>query len=100
LSCSVWILHSDFPINEILCENNIKKKGADMNYCNYERKIIEKYSVTLKGWLTRIPGVCNPSAVGSLPMLEKLLSTLESSQHCWVVLSEDKLETKKKDYQA
>ena len=71
-----------------------------MNYCNYEGKIMKKYGVALKGWPTGNPGVCNPSAVGSQPMLEKLLSTLKSSQCCWVVLTEDELEARKKDNQA
>jgi hypothetical protein len=93
-------LHSDLLTDEILRENNIKKKGVEMNYCNYEGKIMEKYSVALKGWPTGIPGVHNPSAVGSWPMVEKLLSTLESSQCHWVVLTEDELEARKKDNQA
>jgi hypothetical protein len=100
LSCSAWILYSDLLIDEILHENNIEKKGIDMNYRNYKGKIVEKYGVALKGWLTGIPGVCNPSAVGSWPMLQKLLSALESSQCCWVVLTEDELEARKKDNQA
>ena len=70
-----------------------------MNYHNYEGKIMEKYSVALKGWPAGIPGVCNPSAVGSRPIIEKLLSALESSQCHWVVLTEDELEARKKDNQ-
>jgi hypothetical protein len=93
-------LHSDLLTDEILHENSIEKKGVDMNYHNYEGKIMEKYSIALKGWPTGIPAVCNPSAVGSWPMLEKLLSALELSHCCWVVLTEDELKARKKDNQA
>ena len=97
---SAWIQHSDLLKDKILRKHNIKKKGIDMNYHNYEGKIMEKYGVALNGCPTGFPGVCNPSMVGSQPMLEKLLSTLESSQCHWVLLTGDELEARKKDNQA
>ena len=83
-----------------MLDNRIEKKSVEMNYRNYEGKIVEKYGVELKGWPTSNPGICNPATFGGWPQLEKLLAALESGQCHWVVLTDDELEERKKHNQA
>jgi hypothetical protein len=51
------LIHADIYADEVLCESRIEKKNIEMNYRNYESKIMEKYGVTLKGWPSGIPQV-------------------------------------------
>lgn len=61
-----------------------------MNYDNYERCIVECYGVELHGW--PLPGcVCNPSKVGGVAVLNKLLQALKDSTCRWVKLSRGEL---------
>ena len=71
-----------------------------MNYRNYKGKIVEKYGIALTGWPTDIPQVCNPSAVGGRPLLEKLVRALESGRCQWVSLTDDELDARKKENHA
>ena len=82
-----------------MLNNHIKKKNVEMNYRNYEGKIVEKYGVKLNGWPTSKPGVCNPASLGGRLQLEKLLVALESRRCHWVVLTDDELEERKKQNQ-
>ena len=72
-----------------------KKKRVEMNYHNYEGKIVEKYSVKLKGWPNSKPGIFNPATLGGWLQLERLLAALESGDCHWVVLNDEELEEKK-----
>jgi hypothetical protein len=83
-----------------LHDNCIEKKSVEMNYRNYEGKIVEKYSVELKGWPASKSRICNPALLGGRQQLEKLLAALESGQCHWVVLTEDELEDRKRHNQA
>jgi hypothetical protein len=83
-----------------LLDNRIEKKKVEMNYRNYEGKIVEKYGVELKGWPDSKSGICNPATLGGRQQLEKLLAALESGHCHWVVLSEDELNERKKYNQA
>jgi hypothetical protein len=94
------LIHADIHADEVLRESRIEKKNVEMNYRNYESKIVEKYGVTLDGWPSGIPQVCNPSMVRGRVLLERLLHSLESGQCQWVVLTDDELEARKKDKQA
>jgi hypothetical protein len=71
-----------------------------MNYCNYEGKIVEKYGVALKGWPGGSKKVCNPSMVGSQPLLDKLYSVLVEKKCHWVRLTDDELDVRKANNQA
>jgi hypothetical protein len=82
-----------------LRDNRIEKKKVEMNYRNYEGKIVEKYGVELKGWPNSKPGICNPAALGGRPQLEKLLAALESGDCHWVVLTDDELDERKEKNQ-
>ena len=88
------------PTDNVLCENRIEKKRVDMNYRNYEGKIVEKYSVALTSWPITIPQVCNPSKIGTWPLLEKLLDALESGLCHWIVLMKDEVNVRRKANQA
>jgi hypothetical protein len=79
-----------------LLDNRIEKKSVEMNYRNYEGKIIEKYGVELIGWSSSKSGICNPATLGGRQQLEILLVALESGQCHWVVLTEDELEERKR----
>ena len=81
-----------------MLDNRIEKKSVEMNYRNYEGKIVEKYGVELKGWPTS--KICNPATLGGRPQLEKLLAALESGQCHWVVLTGNDMEERKKQNQA
>jgi len=85
-----------------LHDNRIEKRSVEMNYRNYEGKIVERYGVELKGWPTGTgkSGICNPAALGGRAQLEKLLAALESGRCHWVVLTEDELEERKEKNQA
>jgi hypothetical protein len=88
------------PTDNVLRENRIEKKSVDMNYRNYEGKIVEKYGVALTGWPITIPQVCNPSKIGTRPLLEKLLDALESGLCQWIVLTKDEVNVRRKANQA
>ncbi|KAI0245902.1 hypothetical protein BJV78DRAFT_1158297 [Lactifluus subvellereus] len=86
--------------DEILQKGGIRigKKAVEMNYHNYQLKIVEKYGIELQGWPTSICEVCNPSNVGTQAHLDQLSRVLESGACGWVVLSkEELLERKKKN---
>lgn len=83
------------PTDNVLCEN-IEKKSVNMNYCNYEGKIVEKYSVALIGWPITIPQVCNPLTIGTWPLLKKLLDALELGLCHWIVLMKYQVEVRRK----
>ena len=89
-------LFTNWCSDEILHDNRIEKKSVEMNYHNYEGKIVEKYGVELKGWPSSKSGVCNPATLGGCQQLEILLAALESGQCHWVVLTEDELEERKR----
>ena len=72
----------------------------EMNYHNYEGKIVEKYGVELKGWPANKSRIHNPAALSRRQQLEKLLATSELGQCHWVILSEDELEERKRHNQA
>jgi hypothetical protein len=63
---------------------------SKMNYDNYERCIVEHYKIELHGW--PLPGcVRNPSKVGGVAVLNKLLQALKDNTCRWVKLSKEEL---------
>jgi hypothetical protein len=87
--------------DEILQKGGIRigKKAVEMNYRNYQLKIVEKYGIELQGWPTSICEVCNPSNVGARAHLDQLSRVLESGACGWVILSEEELLERKKKNQ-
>lgn len=66
-----------------------------MNYKNYEREIVEKFSVAIQGWPLR-GCVCNPSEIkGGNQPLREVLAALNSRACRWVKLTEAELEERK-----
>lgn len=61
-----------------------------MNYTNYERKIVERFSIALTGWPFDGP-VKNPANLGGRAALGKLLNALESETCTWVKLTATEL---------
>ncbi|KAH7904481.1 hypothetical protein BJ138DRAFT_1019106, partial [Hygrophoropsis aurantiaca] len=83
-------------LDYILRENKVSN-GNKMNYRNYEAKIVEKFGVALKGWPREFLPVRNPSRIGGREQLQKLYDDLVNEKCCWVKLSTDELEHRKKD---
>jgi hypothetical protein len=61
-----------------------------MNYTNYERQIVERFGIALKGWPLR-GRVCNPSKAGGRAEVEKLLTAVQSETCKWVKLTQEQL---------
>ncbi|KAG1726515.1 uncharacterized protein EDB91DRAFT_1086747 [Suillus paluster] len=71
-------------------KNNLLKKKINMNYDNYENKIVEKHRIILEGWTYR--QVQNPGKIGHREDLVTLLNALVNGRCVWVKLSEQNLE--------
>ncbi|KAJ8582126.1 hypothetical protein M405DRAFT_750690 [Rhizopogon salebrosus TDB-379] len=70
-----------------------------MNYTNYERAIVEHYSVALDNW--PLPGtVKNPSKVGGRGQVQILLDALKSDTCKWITLAESEIAKRKEENQA
>jgi hypothetical protein len=70
-----------------------------MNYTNYERAIVERYSVALDNW--PLPGtVKNPSKVGGRGQVQILLDALKSDTCKWITLAESEIAKRKEENQA
>jgi hypothetical protein len=63
-----------------------------MNYNNYERKIVEAYSLELFGWPEG--RVRNPGKLGGHDSAMRLLATLKNNSCWWVKLEPKALEAK------
>jgi len=73
---------------------NGEKAGHQMNYTNYEGKIVERFSVALNGWPCKCL-VSNPNKLGGCMELSKLLHALQTKCCKWLRLSEEELKEHK-----
>lgn len=71
-------------------KNKLSKKKINMNYDNYESKIVEKHGIILEGWT--YGQVQNPGKIGRREDLVTLLNALVNGRCVWVKLSEQDLE--------
>jgi len=64
-------------------------KVADMNYDNYDEKIVQRLKVKLVGW--PFDKVISPAKLYTVSELRTLRDTLRSGACCWVRLSKQEL---------
>ncbi|KAH7903694.1 hypothetical protein BJ138DRAFT_1020229 [Hygrophoropsis aurantiaca] len=65
-------------------------KDIKMNYLNYEKGIVESYSVQLVGWPNDVP-FTNPSNIGTIGEMRKLREDLKSGTCHWKKLTQREL---------
>ena len=66
-------------------------KIADMNYDNYEEKVIQRLKVKLIGW--PFENIISPAKLYTVGELRTLRDALRSGACCWVKLSKTELKT-------
>jgi hypothetical protein len=66
-----------------------QSKAADMNYDNYDEKIVQKLKVKLVGW--PFEKIISPAKLYTIDELRTLRDTLRSGACCWVRLSKQEL---------
>jgi len=79
-----------YGADNVLQKHNLASKKVQMNYDNYEKKIVEVYAVTIDGW-TYGKSVCNPGKIGRREHLITLLDALVTGRCSWVMLSDDEV---------
>ncbi|KAG1904242.1 uncharacterized protein F5891DRAFT_1184437 [Suillus fuscotomentosus] len=82
-----WVMGNFDAINT---KNHLSKKKINMNYDNYESKIVEKHGIILEGWT--YGQLQNPRKIGHHEDLVALLNALVNGCCVWVKLSEQDLE--------
>jgi hypothetical protein len=93
---SVYLLI--FFADTILQAHMLIKKSCQMNYTNYEAKIVERFGVALQSWPIAV--VCNPSQVNSCLDLNKLVDALDLGTCMWIKLTDDELKARKTENRA
>jgi hypothetical protein len=68
-------------------EHNVTK--VQLNYVNYERKVVEPHGVALDGW--PVGQVQNPSKIGGRSEVQRLLTALRDGTCKWVKLNAKEL---------
>jgi hypothetical protein len=77
-------------IDTILAQKALTARPPQMNYDNYERAIVETYSVDLQGFPSGT--VKNPGKLSKRKDIQQLLALLEGGGCAWVRLSDRELE--------
>ena len=85
----VFGMYFDVPPAEILRDKGALHPSTQMNYAQYEQKIVESFGVALDGWPFD-GGVCNPGGLGCND-LETLRDALEHKVCKWTKLSSEEL---------
>ncbi|TFK61888.1 hypothetical protein BDN72DRAFT_863267 [Pluteus cervinus] len=74
------------------------KRKVIMNYDNYERRIVETYSIALVGW--PFDRITNPGSINAQAEVALLACALDAKKCKWVKLSPKELSARKKKNQA
>ncbi|KIM59744.1 hypothetical protein SCLCIDRAFT_125618, partial [Scleroderma citrinum Foug A] len=77
-------------LEEVLHDNQVTST-VQMNYDNYERKVVEWFGVELIGWPTDLLPIRNPGHIGGRDQVQKLLNALTTKASYWKKLSEEEL---------
>lgn len=73
-------------------------RKAKMEYSNYQRDIVEKYSISLEGWSHPTWG-CLSKLSNNIGLLEELLLNLRRGTCRWVKLTPAELKEKREQYE-
>ncbi|KIM51896.1 hypothetical protein SCLCIDRAFT_142287 [Scleroderma citrinum Foug A] len=77
-------------LEEVLHDNQVTST-VQMNYDNYECKVVEWFGVELIGWPTVLLPIRNPGHIGRHNQVQKLLNALTTKASYWKKLSEEEL---------
>ncbi|KIM53552.1 hypothetical protein SCLCIDRAFT_31822 [Scleroderma citrinum Foug A] len=77
-------------LEEVLHDNQVTST-VQMNYDNYERKVVERFGVELISWPTDLLPICNPEHIGGRDQVQKLLNALTTKASYWKKLSKEEL---------
>ena len=72
--------------------DNQVTSAVQMNYDNYECKVVEQFGVELISWPTDLLPIHNPGHIGGCDQVQKLLNALTTKASYWKKLSEEELQ--------
>jgi hypothetical protein len=84
-----------FLLLDLIIQKNCLAHKLQMDYDNYEKKIVEAYGVVLEGW--PMGKIQNPGKLGGHAEITKLLDSLQEGTCHWKKLTAEELRDRIKD---